>query len=686
MSKASTKIQMDRFTNPESLRQLEVIDALRELGLGHDISLPQLVVVGDQSSGKSSLLEGLTGLPFPVASGLCTRFITQVIFRRTPLKQKSIVVSIVPAADADDAYKQELEEYRRDFEELPIDTFAEVLDEAAVYMGLPAAGDPVEDSSKRFANDVLKIEISGPEELHFSFADLPGLFHNPTAEQTKEDLVIIRNLIESYIGDSRTIILAILDSRNNLANQEIFRIAKAADPGGHRTIGIMTKLDALQRGDESAAMKIAQNQTEQLKHGWYCVRNRSTDEVASGVSMTERHRNERAFFATPPWDKLDKRRVGVDALRQSLGLLLNQHISREFPFIRKEIEAQFLRSSKSLEQLGAPRHTAHEQVQYLIKLTTAYQELVRKNLDGHYESSEHDPSKLRMHVQNAGDKFSERMLKDGCAMRFKTVEEDFVVADGNLGAPIAEDEDDIYGEISKLWRLNRGPELPGHLNPSVMETLFKHQTSPWQEIAGAHIEEIIGIIRECNNVLFRKVCTDEIVRDKIRARIDPQLDLSFKAAKKELGRLLKDEREGHLLTNNHYYAENLSAARDDRLFNRLRKLGIQDGHIVQLNIRQLRSSLPISNEQAGVLDIHDTLKAFYKVAIKRFIDNVKTQAIERILLGPEGPVRIFSPEFVSSLDEEEVGAIAGEDYATSNLREELGAQIARLAKARKVCS
>ena len=45
---------------------------------------------------------------------------------------------------------------------------------------------------------------------------------------------------------------AILDSRNNLANQEIFRIAKVADPDGHRTIGIMTKLDALQRGDEAA--------------------------------------------------------------------------------------------------------------------------------------------------------------------------------------------------------------------------------------------------------------------------------------------------------------------------------------------------------------------------------------------------------------------------------------------------
>ena len=434
-------------------------------------------------------------------------------------------------------------------------------------------------------------------------------------------------------------------------------------------------------------MKIAQNQTEQLKHGWYCVRNRSTDEVASGVSITQRHKNERSFFATPPWDKLDKRRVGVDALRQSLGLLLNQHISHEFPLIRKEIEAQFLQSRKSMEQLGTPRQTAHEQVQYLIKLTTAYQELVRKNLNGQYETSGHDPSKLRMHVQNAGDRFSERMLKDGCAMRFKTVEEDFMVADGDLGAPpIFYYGNDIYKEISKLWRLNRGPELPGHVNPSVVETLFKHQTSPWLEIAGAHMDEIITIIGECNHALFREVCTDAIVRDKIRARIDPQMDVSFEAAKKELRRLLEDEREGPLLTNNHDFAKNMSAARTDRFINGLKKLGFEDGQNIRVNFQHMRSSLPISNETANVLDIHDTLKAFYKVAIKRFIDNVKTQAIERILLGPEGPVRIFSPEFVSSLDEEEVAAIAGEDYATSNLREELGAQIARLAKARKVCS
>lgn len=76
---------------------LERIDKLFACNVGEYISLPQLVVVGDQSSGKSSVLEGLTKLSFPRDSGLCTRFATQIIFRRdTNLKERVISVSIIP--------------------------------------------------------------------------------------------------------------------------------------------------------------------------------------------------------------------------------------------------------------------------------------------------------------------------------------------------------------------------------------------------------------------------------------------------------------------------------------------------------------------------------------------------------------------------------------------------------------
>ena len=73
------------------------------------------MVVGDQSSGKSSLLEGLTGLSFPVASDLCTRHATQIVLRRAPQEDAAVKVSIIPgpAANCDEAQKARLESFAR---------------------------------------------------------------------------------------------------------------------------------------------------------------------------------------------------------------------------------------------------------------------------------------------------------------------------------------------------------------------------------------------------------------------------------------------------------------------------------------------------------------------------------------------------------------------------------------------
>ena len=66
-----------------SVRRMTLISDLRRRGVGDHINLPQLVVSGDQSTGKSSVLEGLTGLPFPRQDGLCTRFPTEIILEHT---------------------------------------------------------------------------------------------------------------------------------------------------------------------------------------------------------------------------------------------------------------------------------------------------------------------------------------------------------------------------------------------------------------------------------------------------------------------------------------------------------------------------------------------------------------------------------------------------------------------------
>lgn len=66
-----------------SLKRLSLISNLRTRGVGDHINLPQLIVSGDQSTGKSSVLEGITGLPFPRRDGLCTRFATEITMEHT---------------------------------------------------------------------------------------------------------------------------------------------------------------------------------------------------------------------------------------------------------------------------------------------------------------------------------------------------------------------------------------------------------------------------------------------------------------------------------------------------------------------------------------------------------------------------------------------------------------------------
>ena len=114
--------------------QLDKIDKLFACGVGDHIDLPQLVVVGDQSSGKSSVLEGLTNLPFPRDSGLCTRFATHITFRRSVTK--SISVSVKPAGDASAEHKEAVSRWsRNDLHTLDAASFLSIMYEVRYTTG-----------------------------------------------------------------------------------------------------------------------------------------------------------------------------------------------------------------------------------------------------------------------------------------------------------------------------------------------------------------------------------------------------------------------------------------------------------------------------------------------------------------------------------------------------------------------
>ena len=85
---------LNSLCSEDQLDLLNSIDSLRSQGISHYVSLPQIIVCGDQSSGKSSVLEAISGISFPIKGNLCTRFPTELVLRKTP--QAGVTVSIVP--------------------------------------------------------------------------------------------------------------------------------------------------------------------------------------------------------------------------------------------------------------------------------------------------------------------------------------------------------------------------------------------------------------------------------------------------------------------------------------------------------------------------------------------------------------------------------------------------------------
>lgn len=135
---------------------LDVIDRLRSEGLSRFVDLPQIIVCGDQSSGKSSALEAISGVSFPTKDNLCTRFATELILRRAPTTD--IYISIIPGSDRSEVQKAQVQActFAGTLESL---NFGHIVDQAKIAMGLT-------EGNKVFSTDILRVEVSGPEQPH----------------------------------------------------------------------------------------------------------------------------------------------------------------------------------------------------------------------------------------------------------------------------------------------------------------------------------------------------------------------------------------------------------------------------------------------------------------------------------------------------------------------------------------
>ncbi|KAI9845871.1 MAG: hypothetical protein M1838_001526 [Thelocarpon superellum] len=692
---------LDSLQSSEERSLLDAIDQLRSQGINHHVSLPQLIVCGDQSSGKSSVLEAISGVPFPAKDNLCTRFATELILRRT--HAVDISVAIVPSATLPESERQPLLGFRETLRNF--DDFPSLLDKAKEAMG-------ISETSSAFSNDVLRVQISGPDRPHLSIVDLPGLIHSENKAQSRADVELVSAMVQGYMANPRSIILAVVSAKNDYANQIVLKLSKEADSKGLRTLGVITKPDTLPEGSDSELgfANLARNKDVEFRLGWHVLKNR--DYRSRDCSTEERDRAEEAFFASGIWKELPREMVAIRSLRPRLSKVLLDHIRAVLPSLVAEIDSNIQSCQKQLEKLGGSRATLDEQRMFLLRISQLFQPLARAGIDGTYgDSFFGDPlsiegynKRLRSVIQNLNLDFQESMHTKG--HRWHIVDRVDQLATANRHAsnhldvhPEKITRDDFVDKVRYLLQRSRGRELPGMFNPLIVGDLFNDQSRPWEGLARRHILASWKTARAFLDLVISHLTDENTAESLLREVVDPLMDKISAQLKEKVTEVLMPFQKGHPITYNHYFTETIQALREKRLeeqmTTRLRKFwgtvdsstspGTSDARGVQMKdlISALSTRDELDMDRHACVELLDCMEAYYKVSLKTVVDNIAAQAVEAVLV--TGLDDLLSPALVMEMKADVVSRIAAESQETQDRRIQLSRTLTELEAGAATC-
>lgn len=389
----------------EQLKLLDVVDQLRAHGLSEITALPQLIVCGDQSSGKSSVLEAISGVPFPKQENVSTRFATEVILRRSA--RQNIKISIVPSRDRRGeernralAFRHELTS-QEDFEEL-----------------FKRAEDIILSGAKKFSRDILRIELNGPSQPQLTLVDVPGLIHSSASAKAVDDIKLVSELVDSYLENPRSIILAIVSAAYDIANQIVLQRARQFDKQGIRTLGIITKPDTLKKDtlSENAFLRLARNEEFNFHLGWHVVKN--IDSQLQDSLHESRDEQERNFFKESNFGNLPSSNIGIATLRTRLSKVLFGQIRTELPRLLADIERRMSATESARDKIGPGRQKLEEQKDFLIDLSDKFQQICRSAVRGDYDHEffRNDPDgekRLCANVMKQHSEFANKLRAEG---------------------------------------------------------------------------------------------------------------------------------------------------------------------------------------------------------------------------------------------------------------------------------
>ena len=486
---------MDRFL--ATLNKLQ--DVFTTAGVScSDIDLPQIVVVGSQSAGKSSVLESIAKQNFlPRGSGIVTR--------------RPLVLQMI---------KQEREEEK---DGVMRHTWAKFLhSEDKVFTDMDRIQQEIIDDTVRIcgkdrgiSDKAIHLKLHSTKTPSLTLVDLPGLTKIAVGDQPKDIDRKIEKLVRDYISRPNSIILAVSPGNVDIANSDSLKLAREVDPDGSRTLAVVTKCDLMERGKE--AHDVLEGSKVGMKLGLIGVINRNNEMLQRKVPIeTVVEMEERYFQDTFP-DLAD--RMGTRYLSNQLCDILISHLKKCLPEVSEKITQQQEKHRSILEEVG---EESADPRQALVSLLGKFTEAINQSMDGKFTFSEDDSNTAAKGRAGSG-KFSAgaelfKVFKSECIDRLSSIKADKDLGNikelvENTGGiqPALFIPDGVFNNlVSKQLKLLDGPSynavekshgsIKKSLERIAIGTLGKHPNLA-SEVTQIATQELVEQMKETKNFI-----------------------------------------------------------------------------------------------------------------------------------------------------------------------------------------
>lgn len=319
---------------------IPIINRLQEVFLtvgAEIIQLPQIVVVGSQSSGKSSVLESLVGRDFlPRGSGIVTlRPLVLQLVNVPPLAERRLQENGIKA-DEWGTFLHSKNQIFTDFLEIR----KEIEEETERSSG----------GNKGISPEPIYLKIFSPHVLNLTLVDLPGITKVPVGDQPEDIEAQVQEMILSFISNPNSLILSVSPANSDLATSDSLKLAREVDPDGRRTLLVVSKLDLMDAGTD--ALEVLLGRVIPVRLGIVGVVNRSQHDINTQKSIEDTARDEQAFLQRH-YPSLASR-CGSRYLARTLSRLLMHHIRDCLPELKRRVTVLSAQYQARLSSYGQP--------------------------------------------------------------------------------------------------------------------------------------------------------------------------------------------------------------------------------------------------------------------------------------------------------------------------------------------